>query len=156
MMKIALQMKSPYLNEQDMVSSIDAQSYMYKFGFFGGVDAAWKDYVRQSYEDFDASFAANEGIEAVIRDLVPSRRRLTVKRVSRNRYSIECEQGAKAFLTATEDDSIILSFGSDCDNDDESLDLAYYESKVAARFIGNIFKAYRRIQKDFWHKLSHC
>ena len=62
-MKIALQMKSPYFNEQDMVSSIDAQSYMYKFGFFGGVDAAWKDYVRQSYEDFDASFAANEGIE---------------------------------------------------------------------------------------------
>lgn len=149
-----LQMKSPCTYNLDEVKSIDIPSYLSRLGFVGGIETAWISCVKRMYEDFEASFAANEGLEAVICDLAPSRRRLTVSKVSPNAYSIECEQGARVFLTATDDDSIILSFERQHVNEEDSLDLAYYDSHEAARFIGNIFRAYRKIQEDFWKQLS--
>ena len=149
-----LQMKSPCIYNLDEVKSIDIPSYLSRLGFVGGIETAWISCVKRMYEDFEASFAANEGLEAVIRDLAPTRRRLTVSKVSPNAYSIECEQGARVFLTATDDDSIILSFERQHVNEEDSLDLAYYDSHEAARFIGNSFRAYRKIQEDFWKQLS--
>ena len=147
-------MNSPCTYNLDAARSVDVSSYMDRLGFFSGMSQAWEKCVRRLYDDFDASFAASEGIEAIIRDLAPSRRRLTVNRISRSCYSIECEQGAKLFLTATEDDSIILSFGQQF-TEDGSIDLAYYDSNEAARFIGNAFRAYRMIQESFWAKLCN-
>ena len=66
--------------------------------------------MEKMYEDFDASFAANEGLAAVLRDLKPSRRRLKVNRLGEDCYLIECEQGGKMYLTSTDTDSLILSF----------------------------------------------
>lgn len=154
MMTPRLQMKSPCTYNLDEVKSIDIPSYLSRLGFVGGIETAWISCVKRMYEDFGASFAANEGLEAVIRDLAPSRRRLTVSKVSPNAYSIECEQGARVFLTATDNDSIILSFERQHVNEEDSLDLAYYDSHEAAKFIGNIFRAYRKIQEDFWTQLS--
>ncbi len=154
MMTPRLQMKSPCTYNLDEVKSIDIPSYLNRLGFARGVETAWINCVKRMYEDFEASFAANEGLEAVIRDLAPSRRRLTMSKVSHNVYSIRCEQGARVFLTATDDDSIILSFESQHVNNDVSLDFAYYDSHEAARFIGNIFWAYRMIQNNFWRYLN--
>ena len=150
-----LQMNTPCSYNLDAARSVDVSSYMNKLGFFGGIAQAWENCVKRMYDDFDASFAANEGLEAIIRDLAPSRRRLTVNRISRSCYSIECEQGGKLYLTATDDDSIILSFDQRS-ADDDNIDLAFYDSFEAARFIGHTFRAYRMIQENFRRKLSEC
>ena len=150
-----LRMNSPCTYNLDAARSVDVSSYMDRLGFFSGMSQAWEKCVRRLYDDFDASFAASEGIEAIIRDLAPSRRRLTVNRISRSCYSIECEQGAKLFLTATDDDSIILSFNQQS-ADEDNIDLAFYDSFEAARFIGNAFRAYRMILENFRRKLSDC
>ena len=59
------------------------------------------------------------------------------------------------FLTATDDDSIILSFDQQS-ADEDNIDLAFYDSFEAAQFIGNAFRAYRMIQENFRRKLSDC
>ena len=152
-MRPRLQMNTPCSYNLDAARSVDVSSYMDRWGFFGGIAQAWENCVKRMYEDFDASFAASEGLEAIIRDLAPSRRRLAVNRISRSCYSIEREQGGKLYLTATEDDSIILSF-SQRFTEDDSIDLAFYDSFEAARFIGNAFRAYRMIQENFWRTLN--
>ena len=148
-----LQMNSPCSYNLDAARSVDVSTYMNRLGFFGGLAQAWENCVRRMYDGFDASFAASEGLEAIIRDLAPSRRRLTVNRISRSCCSIECKQGGKLFITETEDDSIILSFDQHT-TDDDSIDLAFYDSYEAARFIGNAFRAYRMIQENFRRILS--
>ena len=146
-------MKTPCSYNLDAARAVDVSSYMNRLGFFGGIAEAWESCVKRMYDDFDASFAASEGLEAIIRDLAPSRRRLAVNRISRSCYSIECEQGGKLYLTATEDDSIILSFDQRS-ADEDNIDLAFYDSFEAAQFIGNAFRAYRMIQDNFWRALS--
>ena len=150
-----LQMNTPCSYNLDAARAVDVSSYMDRLGFFGGIAQAWENCVKRMYNDFEASFAASEGLEAIIRDLAPSRRRLAVNRISRSCYSIECEQGGKLYLTATEDDSILLSFDQRS-ADEDNIDLAYYDSNEAARFIGNAFRAYRMIQESFRRKLSEC
>ena len=153
MMTPRLQMNSPCTYNLDAARSVDASSHMDRSGFFGGIAQAWTGCVKRMYDEFNASFAANEGLEAVIRDLAPSKRRLAVCRINRRCYSIECEQGGKLFLTETDDESIILSFRQGS-SDEDSIDLAYYDSLEAAKFIGNAFKAYRMIQESFWRTLN--
>lgn len=153
MMTPRLQMNSPCSYNLDAAKNVDASSYIDRLGFFRGIAQAWESCVRRMYDDFEASFAASEGIEAIVRDLAPSRRRLAVNRISRSCYSIECEQGGKLYLTATDDDSIILSFDQQFSKDTE-IDLAFYDSLEAARFIGNAFRAFRMIQDNFWRTLS--
>ena len=153
MMTPRLQMNTPCSYNLYAARSVDVSSYMDRLGFFRGIAQAWEDCVKRMYDEFDASFAASEGLEAIIRDLVPSRRRLAVNRISISCYSIECEQGGKLYLTATDDDSIILSFDQRS-ADEYNIDLAFYDSFEAARFIGNAFKAYRMIQDNFWRVLS--
>lgn len=154
MMTPRLQMKAPCTYDLDCAKSIDAPSYMTGSGIMNGIEAAWVSCVKEMYDSFAASFAANEGIEAIIRDLSPSRRRLTVNRISGRNYSIECAQGARLFLTANNDDSIILSFERQTDNEGESLDLGYYDSNEAAGFICNAFRTYRKMQEDFQREAS--
>ena len=92
MMTPRLQMKSPCTYNLDEVKSIDIHLYLSRFGFVGGIETAWFSCVKRMYEDFEAPFAANEGLDTVIRDLAPSRRRLTVSKISPKVYSFECEQ----------------------------------------------------------------
>ena len=66
MMTPRLQMKSPCTYNLDEVKSIDIPSYLSRLGFVGGIETAWISCVKRMYEDFEASFAANEGLEAVI------------------------------------------------------------------------------------------
>lgn len=150
MMTPRLQMKSPYTRDTDTDKFIGAASRLARSGVLNGISEAWENCIRMMYDCFDASFAANEGIEAVIRDLAPSRRRLSVSKVDSSCYSIECEQGGILYLTATDDDSIILSFDRRQSCAESSIDLAYYDSNEAARFIGNAFKAYRKIQENIY------
>lgn len=150
MMKPRLQMRTPYTHDIYTDKYIGAASRLARSGIFKGIAEAWESCIRMMYDEFDASFAANEGIEAVIRDLAPSRRRLTVSKIDRSCYSIECEQGGRLYLTATDDDSIILSFGRWQSCAESSIDLACYDSNEAARFIGNAFKAYRKIQENVY------
>ena len=154
MMTPRLQMNTPCTYNLDFVYSIDSSSYMSRSGFLRGIEEAWTDCVKKMYEEFDASFAANEGLAAVLRDLAPSKRHLKVNRLSKRRCSIECEYGGRLYLTATDDDSLIMSFDGHQSNDGSSIDLAWYDSLEAARFIGNAFKAYRLIQKKFWEELN--
>ena len=93
MMTPRLQMNTPCTYNLDSVYSIDSSSYMRRSGFLKGIEEAWTDCVKKMYEEFDASFAANEGLAAVVRDLTPSKRHLKVNRLSKRRCSIECEHG---------------------------------------------------------------
>ena len=156
MMTPRLQMNAPCTYNLDSVYSIDSSSYMSRSGFLRGIEEAWTDCVKKMYEEFDASFAANEGLAAVVRDLTPSKRHLKVNRLSKRRCSIECEYGGRLYLTATDDDSLIMSFDGHISNDENPIDLAWYDSHEAARFIANAFKAYRMIQKKFWEELNRC
>ena len=107
MMIPRLQMKEPYRFSYDKVHSVDVQRYMSEGGFISGLTAAWKDYVYEMYEHFEADIAANEGIEAVIRDLMPARRRLKVSKLKDKCYVIDCnEGGASVYLTVGDDDPL--------------------------------------------------
>ena len=154
MMTPRLQMNTPCPYNLDSVYSIDSSSYMRRSGFLKGIEEAWTDCVEKMYEEFDASFAANEGLAAVLRDLAPSKRHLKVNRLSKRRCSIECEYGGRLYLTATDDDSLIMSFDRHPSDEESPIDLAWYDSLEAARFIGNAFKAYRMIQEKFWEELN--
>ena len=82
MMYPRLQMKEPYSFRYNRIDNVDIQSYMNSYGFISGLTAAWKDYVQQMFEHFDAGLAANEGLEATLKELMPNRRRLTVSVLS--------------------------------------------------------------------------
>ena len=110
MMIPILQMKEPYRFRYNNIPQIDIQSYMNSYGFIAGLSAAWMDYVQEMMDHFDADPAANEGLEATIRALMPSRRRLTVSRQTPGTYKIECnEGGARALLSVGDDDSLLFS-----------------------------------------------
>ena len=151
-----LQMKEPYRFSYDKVHSVDVQRYMSEGSFISGLTAAWKDYVYEMYEHFKADIAANEGIEAVIRDLMPARRRLTISRENDNCYIIECNEGGVfVYLTLEEDDSLILSFPKSYGPvSSDSIDLGCYDSAEAASFIAQAFKAYRELNNRFWRVLN--
>lgn len=151
-----LQMKEPYWFTYNNINSVDVQKYMSEDGFVAGLAIAWKDYVFEMFEHFEADIAANEGIEAVIRDLKPARRKLRASRKDERFYIIECnEGGASVYLTVEDDDSLILSFpGSSGSIEDGCIDLSCYDSAEAAYFISLAFKAYRELNNRFWRALS--
>ena len=151
MMIPRLQMKEPYRFRYNNIPQIDIQSYMNSYGFIAGLSAAWKDYVQEMMDHFDADPAANEGLEATIRALMPSRRRLSVSRQTPSMYMIECDEGgARAFLSVGDDDSLILSLcTSDAGDSGSEIDLGCYDCAEAASFIASAFKAYRDISGRF-------
>lgn len=153
MMTPKLQMKRPSSFNLHLTADIDVSAYTSKYGFCDGIEAAWESYVTRLYDNLEASFAANEGLDAVLRYLNPGKRRLSVNRIHLDCCSIECTQGGRIYLTATEDDSLILSFGHNNPGTGR-IDLGYYDSLEAALFIGNIFKAYRMISKSFLSKVA--
>ena len=62
---------------------------------------------------------------------------------------VECnEGGGRLWLTSQEDDSLILSITSDSDFE-SAIDLGCYDSKEAAGFIAQAFKAYRELYRGF-------
>ena len=65
-----LQMNEPYRFSYDKTFHLDVYRYMSEFGYIDGLDRAWKDYVQEMMEHFDACPAANEGLEATIRALI--------------------------------------------------------------------------------------
>ena len=151
MMIPRLQMKEPYRFRYNNIPQIDIQSYMNSYGFIAGLSAAWMDYVHEMMDHFDADPAANDGLEATIRALMPSRRCLTVSRQTPGTYKIECnEGGARALLSVGDDDSLLFSlctpdagvFGSE-------IDLGCYDCAEAASFIASAFKAYRDLSGRF-------
>lgn len=152
-----LQMKQPYSSCYDNIQSVDVHRYMNEYGFIGGLSTAWSDYVHEMFEHFDAGLAANEGMEAVVRDLMPARRRLSVRRHGDRGCTIECnEGGARICLWAGDDDSLILSVCSPGSSDAESgIDLGCYDSAEAASFIAHAFKAYRDLNSRFWRAVSN-
>ena len=144
-----LQMKEPCRFKYNNIHSIDIQSYMNSYGFIAGLSSAWNDYVLEMFENFDASMAANEGIEATLRELSPSRRRLSVSKLQPNEYMIECyEGGGRLWITAQDDDSLILSITPDSDFE-SAIDLGCYDSTEAAGFIAQAFRAYRELYRGF-------
>jgi hypothetical protein len=151
MMIPRLQMKEPYRFRYNNIPQIDIQSYMNSYGFIAGLSAAWKDYVQEMMDHFDADPAANEGLEATIRALMPSRRRLTVSRQTPSMYMIECDEGgARALLSVGDDDSLIFSIcGQDADDGGIEIDLGCHDSAEAASFIAYAFKAYRDLSSRF-------
>lgn len=151
MMYPRLQMKEPYSFRYNRIDNVDIQSYMNSYGFISGLTAAWKDYVQQMFEHFDAGLAANEGLEATLKELMPNRRRLTVSRKAAGAYLIECvEGGAYAFLTVGDDDSLILSIcNRDASAAGEGIDLGCYDAEDAASFIAHAFGAYRNLNNRF-------
>ena len=151
-----LQMKEPYRFSYDKVHSVDVQRYMSEGGFISGLTAAWKDYVYEMYEHFEADIAAYEGIEAVIRDLMPARRRLKVSKLKDKCFVIDCnEGGASVYLTVGDDDSLILSFPKSYGPvSSDRIDLGCYDSAEAASFIAQAFKAYRELNNRFWRVLN--
>ena len=158
MMTPELQMKEPYRFNYDNINSVDVRRYMSESGFIGGLSAAWDDYVHEMFGNFEAGIAANEGIEAVIRDLMPARRRLYVSKMREGMYAIECVGGgARAYLAEGEDDSLTFSFNPSESSDNENIiDLGYYDSLEAASFIGHAFKAYRELNDRFRNVLYNC
>lgn len=149
MMTPRLQMKEPCRFKYNNIHSIDIQSYMNSYGFTAGLSTAWRDYILEMFENFDASIAANEGIEATVRELSPSRRRLSVSKQKHNGYMIECnEGGGRLWLTSHEDDSLILSITTDSDFE-SAIDLGCYDSLEAAGFIAQAFRAYRELYRGF-------
>ena len=146
-----LQMKEPCRFRYNKTPQTDIQSYMNSYGFTAGLSAAWKDYVQEMMEHFDAVLAANEGPEATLRALMPSRRHLTVCRQAPGRYMIECDEGgARAHLSAGDDDSLIFSIcGQDADDGGIEIDLGCHDSAEAASFIAYAFKAYRDLSSSF-------
>lgn len=151
MMIPRLQMKEPYRFRYNNIPQIDIQSYMNSYGFIAGLSAAWMDYVQEMMDHFDADPAANEGLEATIRALMPSRRRLTVARQTPGTYKIECnEGGARALLSVGDDDSLLFSLCTpDAGDSGSEIDLGCYDCAEAASFIASAFKAYRDLSGRF-------
>ena len=151
MMIPILQMKEPYRFRYNNIPQKDIQSYMNSYGFIAGLSAAWMDYVQEMMDHFDADPAANEGLEATIRALMPSRRRLTVSRQTPGTYKIECnEGGARALLSVGDDDSLLFSLCTpDAGDSGSEIDLGCYDCAEAASFIASAFKAYRDLSGRF-------
>ena len=152
-MRPRLQMKKPCCCNVRQADAVDVSAYISKYGFCDGIEAAWESYVTWLYDNLEASFAANEGLDAVLRYLNSGKRRLIVNKIHLDCCSVECPQGGRIYLTATEDDSLILSFGHKNPGTGR-IDLGYYDSLEAALFIGNIFKAYRMIRENFQKQLT--
>lgn len=109
---------------------------------------SWEEHVRNAYIQFCPPFAANEGIDAVIRYMSPSRRRLSVCQVTLDSYSIESREGCKLFLSQPDEQSLMISIDKPMVTPRESnMELIYYDATDTARFIGQIFTSYRRNNK---------
>ena len=104
---------------------------------------SWDTYVRNAYENFLAPFAANEGVDAVIRYMSPGRRRLTVDKVDNSSYLITSRGVGRLVLSQVCGDSLQLYIinGDSCS---EGMELGYYDATDVARFIGQTFSNYRR------------
>ena len=105
--------------------------------------ASWDTYVRNAYENFYAPFAANEGVDAVIRYMSPGRRRLMVEKVDNAIYLITGKGGNQMVLSQACGDSLLLhTVNGDCRSG--GMELGYYDATDVARFIGQTFSNYRR------------
>ena len=146
-----LQMKEPYRFRYNNIPQIDIQSYMNSYGFIAGLSAAWMDYAQEMMDHFDADPAANEGLEATIRALMPSRRRLTVSRQTPGTYMIKCDEGgASALLSVGDDESLLFSICTpNAANSGSEIDLGCYDCAEAASFIASAFNAYRDLSSRF-------
>ena len=104
---------------------------------------SWDTYVRNAYENFHAPFAANEGVDAVIRYMSPGRRRLMVEKVDNAIYLITGKGGNQMVLSQACGDSLLLHTvnGDSCS---EGVELGYHDATDVARFIGQTFSNYRR------------
>ena len=152
-----LQMKQPYIFNYDNIDSVDVYKYMSESGFINGLSEAWEEYVHEMFGNFEADISANEGAEAVIRCLMPSKRKLNVIKLDKCTYVIECnEGGGRVFLSTDDNDSLILSFGrSDNRSDRGQIDLSCYDCADAAAFIAAAFRSYRTLNHKFWKALSN-
>lgn len=105
--------------------------------------ASWDTYVRNAYENFYAPFAANEGVDAVIRYMSPGRRRLMIENVDSTSYLITGKGGNQMILSQACCDSLQLHIvnGDSCS---EGMELGYYDATDVARFIGQTFSNYRK------------
>ena len=105
--------------------------------------APWDTYVRNAYENFHAPFAANEGVDAVIRYMLPNRRRLMIEKVDNASYLITGKGGNQMVLSQACGDSLQLYIvnGDSCS---EGMELGYYDATDIARFIGQTFSNYRK------------
>ena len=101
--------------------------------------ASWDTYVRNAYENFYAPFAANEGVDAVIRYMSPGRRRLMIENVDNTSYLITGKGGNQMILSQACCDSLQLYIvnGDSCSE-------GYYDATDVARFIGQTFSNYRK------------
>ena len=107
--------------------------------------ASWDTYVRNAYENFYAPFAANEGVDAVIRYMSPGRRRLMIENVDNTSYLITGKGGNQIILSQACGDSLLLhTVNGDCCS--EGMEVGYYDATDVARFIGQIFSNYRKQQ----------
>ena len=105
--------------------------------------ASWDSYVREADENFLAPFAANEGVDAVIRYMSPGRRRLMVEKVDNAIYLITGKGGNQMVLSQAYGDSLLLhTVNGDCRSG--GMELGYYDATDVARFIGQTFSNYRR------------
>ena len=104
---------------------------------------SWDTYVRNAYENFHAPFAANEGVDAVIRYMSPGRRRLIVEKVDNAIYLITGKGGNQMVLSQAYGDSLQL-YIINGDSSSEGMELGYHDATDVARFIGQTFSNYRR------------
>lgn len=104
---------------------------------------SWECYVQEKFSDFLAPFAANEGIDAVIRYMTPGRRKLQVNRVNESSYLISSKEGTHLVLSQISEDSLILRLDGSC-TADVSMELGYYDAADVANFIGHMFAEYRK------------
>lgn len=126
-MRPRLQMKSPHTGTRYVTHA----------------KASWDSYVREAYENFLAPFAANEGVDAVIRYMSPGRRRLMVEKVDNAIYLITGKGGNQMVLSQAYGDSLLLhTVNGDCRSG--GMELGYYDATDVARFIGQTFSNYRR------------
>ena len=107
--------------------------------------ATWESYVQDCYANFSAPFAANEGVDAIIRYMAPGRRRLIVDKVNDTRYLITNREGQQLVLCQKGEDSLLLCL-RDLDHKHNRMELGYYDATDIARFIGHIFSEYRKHQ----------
>lgn len=151
MMIPRLQIKRPYLFNYNKIDEVDIKGYMSTYGIVKGISESWERYVREMYENFEATISPNDGIEAVIQNLKPAVRKLRIKHITDACSSIECQEGGGLiFLTLLEDESMVLSFGTPpFEIEDDYLDLSYFDSADIAEFIAATFKAYRTLTNRF-------
>lgn len=125
-----LQMKNPHYHSAD--SRLVHRSHI-----------SWNEYVRTAYENFTPSFAANEGLDAIINYMSPSRRKLKVSMITAHTCCIESQEGLRLYLMELDEDNLILSLMTV----DADMNLAFYDATDTARFIGKLFSSYRKLSK---------